>query len=178
MKTTRQRPFITSRILNRLVLVGIAFAACLIAHRAYAATDIDYVLTTQNDPVKPGHVLEFDATVRNLSASSQAVILNFTVPDFTTYFNSGGGTPESYNFGTLLAGETKTAQLRFVVVGSGTVPPDGTVITLTLFDNARANSISRDAVVQSSPVLSLQLSTEQGDRSARGKLHLHFGNCR
>src|SRR4029077_5963121 len=72
-------------------------AALLQAAQVYADPTIDYVLTTQNDPVEPGHVLEFDATVRNLSGSRQYVRLDFTVPDFTTYgtFHNPPGTSES-----------------------------------------------------------------------------------
>src|SRR6266516_287707 len=51
----------------------------------YAAPQIQYIITAPADPAKPGHVLEFDATVRNLSGSSQNGYLNFTVPEFTTY---------------------------------------------------------------------------------------------
>jgi hypothetical protein len=61
----------------------IVTAALLQTAPAYADPTIDYVLTTQNDPVKPGHVLEFEATVRNLSGSpSEYVRLDFIVPDF------------------------------------------------------------------------------------------------
>ena len=162
MKTTRQHPFITSRILNRLVFVSIAFAACLIAERAYADPDIDYVLTAPTDPVKPGQVLEFDVTVRNLSASSQYVDLFFTVPEFTTYGGSPAGTLKSYNFGYVAAGTSQTAKLLFVVSGANLAPPDGTTIDLTLTDSARAASVSRSVVVRAVPALNLQLSTEQG----------------
>ena len=56
-------------------------AALLQAAQAYAGNpEIDYVLTTQNDPVKPGHVLEFEATVRNLSGSNQNVTLRLYCP--------------------------------------------------------------------------------------------------
>jgi hypothetical protein len=111
-----------SRAVSQLLTFTVAVAALMTVNHI-RADDIDYVLTTQNDPVKPGHVLEFDATVRNLSASSQSVTLNFIVPEFTTYFGAPAGTAEFYSFGTLLAGESKTDQLRFVVVGSGIVPP-------------------------------------------------------
>ena len=57
----------------------------------YSAPTIDYVVTAPTDPVKPGQVLEFDVTVRNLSASSQTVTVNFTVPEFTTYSGSPAG---------------------------------------------------------------------------------------
>ena len=48
-------------------------AALLQAAQAYAGDPMNYVLTIQNDPIKPGHALEFDATVRNLSGSTQFV---------------------------------------------------------------------------------------------------------
>ena len=149
---------------NLFCLVAAAIAAFTIAtaEPANAITRVVYSLTTQNDPVAPGHVLEFDATVTNPSATSQSVVLNFIVPLYTTYGGLSGGNPASYNFGSIPAGQSKTAKLRFVVNGSGNVPPDGTVIHLTVTDTARQVSVSRSAVVQSSPVLSLQLSTEQG----------------
>ena len=124
MKTNKQRPLIASRLFNRLALIGMAATACLITPRANAA-DIDYVLTAPTDPVKPGHVFEFDVTVRNLTAVSQPVTLSFTVPEGTTYGSHGAGTPESYGFGDVAAGASETAQLRFTVVGAPP-PPDET----------------------------------------------------
>jgi uncharacterized repeat protein (TIGR01451 family) len=149
---------------NFFCLVAAAIAALTIAtaEPANAITRVVYSLTTQNDPVAPGHVLEFDGTVTNPSATSQSVVLNFIVPLYTTYGSLHGGDSASYNFGSIPAGQSKTAKLRFIVNGRGNVPPDGTVIQLTVTDAARQVSVSRSAVVQSSPVLSLQLSTEQG----------------
>jgi len=149
---------------NLFCLVAAAIAALTIAtaEPANAITRVVYSLTTQNDPVAPGHVLEFDVTVTNLNTASQSVVLNFIVPLYTTYGALHGGDSASYNFGYIPAGQSETAKLRFVVNGSGNVPPDGTVIHLTVTDTARQVSVSRSAVVQSSPVLSLQLSTEQG----------------
>jgi hypothetical protein len=118
MKPTAQYSFTSSRILNRLVLVGIAFAACLIANRAHAGPDFDYVLTAPTDPVKPGHVLEFDVTVRNLSAITQNVTVSFTVPEFTTYNGLQAGTETNYTFIGIAPGAAKTAKLLFVVLGA------------------------------------------------------------
>ena len=42
--------------------------------------------------------MEFDVTVRNLSASSQTVTVSFTVPEFTTYDGSPAGTAEATAF--------------------------------------------------------------------------------
>ena len=66
------------------------------------------------------------------------------------------------NFSTVTAGSSETAKLRFAVVGSGNIPPDGTTITLNAVDISRGASISRSAVVRATPALTLQLSTEQG----------------
>ena len=62
----------------------------------YSAPLFSYVLTATPDPVAPGHVLEFDATVTNLTAGSQSVVLNFTVPEYTTYGGLGAGNAASY----------------------------------------------------------------------------------
>ena len=72
---------------NLFCLVAAAIAALTIAtaEPANAITTVVYSLTTQNDPVAPGHVLEFDATVTNLNTASQSVVLNFIVPLYTTY---------------------------------------------------------------------------------------------
>jgi uncharacterized repeat protein (TIGR01451 family) len=128
----------------------------------YAAPAIDYVVTAPTDPVKPGQVLEFDVMVRNLSASSQTVTVNFTVPEFTTYDGSPAGTARGYSFFTVLAGTSETVKLLFVVSGANLAPPDGTTINLVVTDIERAGSVSRAVVVRAAPALNLQLSTEQG----------------
>jgi uncharacterized repeat protein (TIGR01451 family) len=137
-------------------------AALLQAAQAYAGNpEIDYVLTTQNDPIKPGHVLEFDATVRNLSGSSQNVYLYFTVPEFTTYRGDPPGRNEHVNVVNLPTGASYTFQLLFNVAGGNTAPPDGTTIGLNLIDTGRGGSVSRGVVVRAMPPLNLQLSTQQ-----------------
>jgi hypothetical protein len=128
----------------------------------YSAPAFSYVLTATPDPAMPGHVLEFDATVTNLAAVAQSVVLDFTVPDYTTYNGLGAGSPASYNFGSVAAGSSETARLRFVVLGSGTIPPEGTTITLNAIDLSRGASISRSAVVRAVPTFTLQLSSGQG----------------
>ena len=140
---------LTHSVMRRLACAVIVSAACFGAPRVYATTDISYTLTTQNDPIKPGHVLEFDAAVRNLSASTQSVTFNFTVPQFTTYGFDGGGTAEGWTFSNVAAGETRTAQLLFQVVNSGSVPPNGTSITLDTVDQGRGASVSETVVVHS-----------------------------
>jgi uncharacterized repeat protein (TIGR01451 family) len=141
----------------------VASAALLQAAQVYADPTIDYVLTTQNDPAKPGHVLEFEATVRNLSGSpNEYVRLDFIVPDFTTYGAYQPGSPLFVSANVPL-GASYTFRLLFDVAGGNTAPPDGHMITLTLTDNARNDGPPpRSAVVRRTPPLNLQLSTEQG----------------
>ena len=116
-------------------------AALLQAAQAYAGNpEIDYVLTTQNDPIKPGHVLEFDATVRNLSGSNQYVRLDFTVPEFTTYNGQPPGTPQYVSHSNLAPGASFTFRLLFNVAGGNNAPPDGTPIELTLTDVIRGTA--------------------------------------
>src|SRR5205823_2704780 len=128
----------------------------------YAAPFFSYSLTAVPDPASPGHVLEYDATVTNLTASTQSVRLDFTVPEYTTYGGAVAGTARAYDFGTVAPGASETAKLLFAVVGSGAIPPNGTSITLNAIDVARGASISRTAVVEAAPALNLQLSSEQG----------------
>jgi hypothetical protein len=115
----------------------------------YAAPLFQYTLTATPDPVAPGQVLEYDATVTNLTATTQSVRLDFTVPEFTTFGGLVGGDASFFDFGTVVAGGSETAQLFFTVVGTGEIPPDGTSITLDTIDLARGASVSRTVVVDS-----------------------------
>ena len=49
---------------------------------------------------------------------------------------------------TISPGASRTAQLLFVVVHTGSIPPDGTSITLDTVDLARGASVSRTVVVR------------------------------
>jgi len=128
----------------------------------YDAPEIQYIITAPTDPAKPGHVLEFDATVRNLSGSLQNVRLDFTVPEFTTYAGYPPGTPVHVSVVNLPSGASHTFQLLFNVAGGNTAPPDGTTIGLNLIDTGRGGSVSRGVVVRAMPPINLQLSTQQG----------------
>jgi hypothetical protein len=142
----------------------VSVALC-IASKAYAGTNIQYFLTTQNNPVKPGNVVEFDATVRNLGTGLLSVTLTFTVPEHVTYNDDndhGAGSNESLVFTNIPQGESRTILLRFTVIGSGPIPPDGTEIDLDLTDQVHAGTVSAHTIVQSAPRLNLQLSSEQG----------------
>jgi hypothetical protein len=114
----------------------------------YSAPFFSYTLTAVPDPASPGHVLEYDATVTNLTAGTQSVRLDFTVPEYTTYGGAGAGTYRTYDFGTVAPGASETAKLLFTVLASGPTPPHGASITLYPLDVARGASISRTVVVK------------------------------
>src|SRR5437868_603763 len=114
----------------------------------YAAPVFKYSLTATPDPVAPGHVLEYDATVTNLTAGTQSVRLDFIVPEYTTYGGYGAGTARAYDFGTVAPGASATARLLFNVLASGPTPPHGASITLYPLDAARGASVSRTVVVK------------------------------
>ena len=141
---------------------GLSVAQASDTRVVYDAPQIQYIITAPTDPAKPGHVLEFDATVHNLSGSNQYVRLEFTVPDFTTYNGNPAGREEFVSVNNLAPGASYTFRLLFSVDGGNTAPPDGTTIGLNLIDPARGGSISRGVVVRMMPPLTLQLSTEQG----------------
>ena len=162
MKHFLTNQLVPSRALYCPILAAIVSLTIASASRANAAGVFSYSLTTPNDPVSPGHVLEYDATVTNLTAGTQSVRLDFTVPKYTTYGGYGAGTARAYDFGTVAPGASETAKLLFAVVGSGAIPRNGTSITLNAIDVAQGASISRTAVVEAAPALNLQLSSEQG----------------
>jgi hypothetical protein len=113
------------------------------ARAVYATPEIEYTITTPTARVEPGHVAEFDATVRNLSGSSQTVELDFTVPEFTTYNGYPPGTSRGVIVYYLAPGASHSFQLLFNVAGGNLAPPEGTIMTLNLIDAARAGSVSR-----------------------------------
>src|SRR4051794_10082870 len=99
------------RAASWLCLTLISGLTISMARPAKADAVLSYSLTTQNDPVAQGHILEFDATVSNLSAVSQSVRLDFVVPQYTTYGNLHGGDSTYYDFGPIAAGSSKMAKL-------------------------------------------------------------------
>jgi hypothetical protein len=115
----------------------------------YATPAFSYTITGTPDPVAPGQVLEYGVTVTNLSAVAQVVQVDFAVPEYTTYGSLAGGNASYYYFGSVGAGQSSNTQLLFAVVGSGSIPPDGTSITLDLIDLGRGASVSRTVVVDS-----------------------------
>ena len=115
----------------------------------YALPDIEYAISSPTDPIAAGGVAEFDVTVSNLSASSQTVTVNFTVPEFTTYDGSPAGTARGYSFFSVLAGTSETVKLLFTIDGGNTPPPAGATITLDVVDLDRAGSVSQTILVAS-----------------------------
>ena len=150
------------RSLAPLLFVALLLAGISAAPPALANPEIEYIVTTPTDPIKPTQTLEFDVTVHNLTASSQPVTLDWSVPKYTLYnCCDGEGTPESHDFGTLAAGASVTWQLRLTVLDSNSVP-DGSIIQLMLTDTMRGVSVPpRTVLVKDAPVLQLDLSTEQ-----------------
>lgn len=148
-----------------LFVLIVVLAGSFGARQANANSDIDYVLTALADPVKPGAVAEFVLMVTNHSAVAERVTMQFTVPQYTTFNGYPAGTVEFQTIPTsnayVPAGATQGAIFRLTVLGGNVAPPDGTVITLSLTDNAQAVTIMRSIVVRSAPKLDLQLSTNQ-----------------
>jgi len=132
------------------------------ARAVYALPEVDYIITTPADPVRPGDFAEFDITLRNLTGAQQNVTLNFTVPDYTTQNNSTPGTAKSTGTFFIPAGETQSGKLIFAIPGGNQAPPNGATITVNLIDFARGASFSRHVVIRSSPALDLQLACGQG----------------
>ena len=166
---TQHNPWVRFiEIARHFILVGaplVVFSILTVfgATNVRAGAQVDYVLTAPIDPVKPGHVAEFDLTVRNLDTVPQGAVVHFTVPDFTTYFGDVAQTPESYSFGSITTGASKTVKLLFSVLGGNMAPPDGTPIPLTVTDQNRGITIGpRTIFVMATPALNVQLSTEQG----------------
>jgi hypothetical protein len=117
----------------------------------YSSPVFQYTLTATPDPVQPGHSLQFDLTVKNLTTGTESTTLNFTVPEFVTYDDDnshGAGSSEQVSFNNVGGGQSMTKHLHFTVVGSGVIPPNGTSITLDTIDRARGASVSRTVVVR------------------------------
>jgi uncharacterized membrane protein affecting hemolysin expression len=133
------------------------------------APAVSYALTTTLGPVVPGQGIEFTATVTNLSTVTQYVSLSYKVPKFTTSGNGyPAGTALSYTMGYIVAGATEVVGLDFKVLSGAQAPPDGSVVTLVVSDEARSISFSNEATVKSVPAAVLELSTEQGPTTSGG----------
>jgi hypothetical protein len=140
-----------------LLALGLALAGT-----SAAAPAVSYALTTATDPVRPGQVVQFKATVSNLTAATQFVVLTYHVPNFTvasgTYV---AGTQFSYGVGYVAAGVSQSFNLDFTVLAASQAP-NGSPITLVLSDLTRSISVTRTVTVRTAPAATLDLSTQQG----------------
>lgn len=147
---------------------------------AQAANPVIYVVTVPSGPVQPGETADFDVTVTNTSSTNQQVSLYYTVPQYTTINGYSAGTRTSTIFdsdplGYIYPGAsvTRTIQLK-VLATSGSVPPDGTTLTLTFNDQSRGATFSRSVVTRNAPVLNLQASTAQANVVPGGQFTYTF----
>ena len=155
----------TNARLGALLLLFLSFVSVLTGTSAPA---LSYALTTTTGPVQPGQGIQFTATVSNLSSASQTVTLSYHVPQFTTSSGYAAGTALSYSMGSIAAGATEVVSLDFRVLSGSQAPPDGSVVTFVVSDQARSASVSRSATVRSVPAAVLELSTPQGPVTSGG----------
>ena len=138
------------------------------AKAVYASPALSYALTT-TDPVKPGQVVQFKLTASNLTNAAQYLSVGYHVPQFTTSINGyAAGTALSYTFGYIAEGTTEAVYLDFKVLSSTQNPPDGSLVTLEISNQASGASVSRTATVKSAPAAALDLSTQQGSVAPGG----------
>jgi hypothetical protein len=133
-------------------------------YQASASSTFSYALTTTTDSVKPGQIVQFKLTASNLTSTTQHLSVVYHVPQFTTAIGTGyaAGTALSYTLGYIAAGVSESVYLDFKVLSGTPNPPDGSVATLVVSDQATGASVSRSATIKSAPPASLDLSTQQG----------------
>ena len=83
------------------------------------------------------------------------------MPKSTRSDGSPAGTAFSYFMGNIAAGATAVVSLDFSVLSGTQAPPDGSVITLVVSDQAHSVSVSGSATIRSVPTAVLELSTPQ-----------------
>ena len=133
-------------------------------YQASASSTFSYALTTTTDSVKPGQIVQFKLTASNLTSATQYLSVVYHVPQFTTAIGTGyaAGTALSYTLGYIAAGVSESVYLDFRVLSGTPNPPDGSVATLVVSDQATGAPVSRSATIKSAPPASLDLSTQQG----------------
>jgi hypothetical protein len=156
----------TLGILPTVLLTLLLVLAC----QASASSVVSYALTTTTDPVKPGQVVQFKLTASNVTSADQFVSVVYHVPQFTTAVGTGyaAGTALSYPFGSIAPGVSESVYLDFKVLSGTSNPPDGSLLTLVVSDQASGASVSRSATVKSAPAAALDLSTQQGSVTPGG----------
>jgi hypothetical protein len=150
-------------VLTTVLLTLLIVLAC----QASASSVVSYALTTTTDPVKPGQVVQFKLTASNVTSAGQFLSVVYHVPQFTTAVGTGyaAGTALSYAFGSIAPGVSESVYLDFKVV-SGT--PDGSLMTLFVFNEVTGASVARTATVKVAPAAALDLSTQQGSVAPGG----------
>src|ERR1700730_9585700 len=105
--------------------------------RASASSTFFYALTTTTDPAKPGQVVQYKLTASNLTNAAQYLSVGYHVPQFTTSINGYlAGTALSYTFGYIAAGTSQSVYLDFKVLNGTQNPPDGSLVTLEISNQA------------------------------------------
>ena len=114
----------------------------------YASPSFSYGLTASG-PAIPGQAIQFKLTVTNLTNTSQNLSIAYHVPQFTTTVGTSypGGTALSSAFGSVPAKASQTATFNFNVLSGTSTPPNGSLVTLAISDEARGTSVSRTAAV-------------------------------
>jgi large repetitive protein len=106
--------------------------------------------------------------VTNLATTNQYVTLSYHVPNFTAYSGYPAGTLLTYTVGYVAPGASETVNFDFTVLSGSQTPPDGSLSTLVISDDTRGASVSRTAIVRTTPTATLDLSTQQGTVAPAG----------
>jgi hypothetical protein len=114
----------------------------------YGSPSFSFGLTASGRAI-PGQVVQFKLTITNLTNASQSLSVAYHVPQFTTATSGGysAGTVLSYPFGNVAAKASQTATFSFTVLSGTSSPPNGSLLTLVVCDEARGTSVSRTAGV-------------------------------
>jgi hypothetical protein len=116
------------------------------AKAVYAAPVFSYALTTTSDPVAPGQVAQFTATLTDLRATAQFATITFHVPTFTTYRGYAAGTAYDIPVYNVAPGASVSVNIDPTVLGGDQSPPDGSLITVVAADLARGAEGDRGPV--------------------------------
>jgi hypothetical protein len=117
------------------------------AKAVYASPAFSYALTASG-PAIPGQAIQFKLTVTNATNAAQYLSLGYHVPQFTTSTTGySAGTALSYTFGNVAAGASQSVTLSFNVLSGTQTPPNGSLVTLVISDQARAVTVSRTSAI-------------------------------
>jgi hypothetical protein len=171
LRRKKTKPTVTRVHSSLGILTTVLFTLLIaLACRASASSIFSYALTTTTDPVKPGQVVQYKLTASNMTNAVQYLSVAYRVPQFTTSVSGGyvAGTALSYTFGYIAAGVSESVYLDFKVLSGTSNPPDGSLLTLVVADQATGASVSRTATVKSASAPALDLSTQEGSVTPGG----------